>query len=216
MKGLLIKDYYMARKYTLFMAALGVLYSVLGTLEGSEGSGFLALFVFLYMGILSCTVLNLEEKSHWEQYCVMLPCTRVEMVAEKYILALIGVGIGCLLYVAVNAALIATGMSILSWDYVWIMTAIGAGMGILLPSISLPWMFRFGGAKGRIFMIITIGVIAAALGILTGASGSGEESGLAIIAGLGSRFTVVFALAALGITAVSFLISVGLYRKREL
>ena len=111
MIGLLIKDYYSIRKYGVFLLAMGVLYAGIGSVNSMHSPVLFSVFLFLYMGVLTGSVINLEEKSHWEEYAVMLPYSRNKLVAEKYVLSLLNIGVASLIYLVLNLILMAMGMN---------------------------------------------------------------------------------------------------------
>lgn len=211
MRGLLLKDYYMIRKYGLFLFALGMFYTVAGSINLSHASMFFSIFLFLYMGILTNSAMNLEEKSHWEGYAVMLPYSRAELVAEKYLFSLINIGFSAIVYGGLNLVLAGMGLNRLLMKDILIVTVLGSSIGLLLPSLSLPWMFWLGGSKGRICMIVSVGVITAIIGAVS--AGSGD-----VYAQLSAenQFAIVCGIITLVVWGLSMLISMGVYARREL
>lgn len=213
MIGLLIKDYYTIRKYGVFLLAMGVLYAGIGSVNSMHSPVLFSVFLFLYMGVLTGSVINLEEKSHWEEYAVMLPYSRNKLVAEKYVLSLLNIGVASLIYLVLNLILMAMGMNRMILEDVLYMMLIGASVGLLLPAISLPWMFWLGGTKGRICMIVSVGIIVCVLG---GFSMIGTESGAQMWMNQGWQFGIVLAAGALAVLGLSMLISMAVYARREL
>lgn len=214
MKGLLIKNYYEVRRYALIMLGMGTLFVLLGALSTEEQSVFISLFLFVYVGVLPCTALNLEEKSHWEQYTAMLPYTRTQLVLEKYLLGVINIAGASIIYVALNGILAALHVGKIDASYVMMTLTSGVSMGLLMPALSLPWMFALGGAKGRIFMLITVGAIGGTLGALVGAGST--ESIIRLLSRLGGKAYWLLLLIVAAILGLSMLISITAYRKREL
>lgn len=215
MTGLLIKDFFSIRKTAAFMILLSILYTVLGALPSGFDSSFSSAFCFLYMSVLPSTALMLEEKSHWGEYAVMLPVSRWKMVAEKYLLAVICLLLSVVIYLGCNFTSRAVGPAVISNRDLFQLTEVGLCVGMLLPSVGLPWVFALGMAKGRIFMLGTTALIAGGIGGLIGAFGE-EGSILPMLGRLGGDPALIL----LGIMAVVFclsmLLSMGLYQRRKL
>ena len=98
MKGLILKDLYMTKKY--FRNYLFIMILFLGLSFASEDN----LFVVFYPGLLATMIpvnlLAYDERSHWDMYCGTLPVTRDMVVSAKYLMELMLLG---LVYVLTGA-----------------------------------------------------------------------------------------------------------------
>ena len=86
MKGLLLKDLYMMKKYckSSFLIAIA---SIALSFVGDSN----LLFVFypcIICGMIPGTLLAYDEKSKWPQYSETMPYTKGQMVSGKYLIGL--------------------------------------------------------------------------------------------------------------------------------
>lgn len=214
MKSLLIKDFYMIRKTALIMMGLGVLYVTMGALDPTSNMQLFSMFLFLFLAILPGTLLSLEEKSHWMELAVMLPFSRGMLVREKYVIGLIHIAIASLLCSLIHAALYALGLGGLHpGQELLALIAMGAGSGLVLIAVALPWMFVLGAAKGRIFMVGSVGLMSGLSVVLLGTY---EGDMLMLMAKLGSWVPAMYVAAALMLCLLSMLISTALFRRKQI
>ena len=87
MKGLLLKDWYMMRKYCriYLVICLGFLFL---SLMDSENM-FFVFYPCLLTGIVPVNLLAYDERSRWLQYSGTLPYTRAQIVSGKYLIGLL-------------------------------------------------------------------------------------------------------------------------------
>lgn len=211
MSGLLLKDILVLRKAVKIYLAMLVFYLVLtisGAFDISMVTGFVALFIMM----LPLSSFAYDELARWDKYAAALPAGRRGVVAAKYLLVFL-LGAVAEVLIAVMAVILlllkktAPGETML--------TGLACvGVGLLINSILLPLLFKFGAEKGRLF---TMAVMAVAFLIgfggakLLGFSGQMPElpcPDLVFIAAL----LVVVALAVF----VSYRISLGIYGNKDL
>lgn len=198
MKGLIIKDLYLTKKYCRSLALFVVIFSAMQFLN-SESILF-ALMPVMVGGILPVTLMAYDEQAKWEEYMGTLPCTGADYVEGKYVIGFMGFLVTALITVIVH--LIKTGAENLG-AFIGVLGLVG-----LLPaSILLPLVFRLGVNKGRIFYYIILGGFAGLIGVK-----SGMDSGVGM-SGLGG--TWLFLPLALIVYALSCLLSVRLYNRKK-
>ena len=97
MKGLLLKDIYMAVQFyraVLLVVAVFLLLTIFG-----DGSLIFLAYPTMISGMLPITLLSYDTHFKWEQYSGTLPYTRAQLVTVKYLVGLIFSGgglLGCL------------------------------------------------------------------------------------------------------------------------
>ncbi|MBQ2895723.1 MAG: ABC-2 transporter permease [Oscillospiraceae bacterium] len=197
MKGLLLKDFYLAQKHCrsyILVAGFFLVMAVLGT-----GNLFFMFYPSIFVGMLPVTLLGYDERSGWDKYCGTLPYTKAQIVSAKYILGLI---MQVLVTVVVLAALAVRGM--LTAEIAVTLVALSS----LAASICLPFMFRYGVEKGRIAYYIMVGAIC---------GGSAFASNMIEwqIFRFSGAVSFLLPLLSLGILALSWLLSIRFYEKRE-
>ena len=201
MKALLYKDAMVLWKQMKVMLLLILVFSVLP-------SGFQNTFAVLYAALLPYSALAYDERSRWDRMAAAMPYSAREMVTEKYLFG----------WIAALGTLILTLSLRLVSQYLLRMGE-GASVEMLLMAffgslvamaVTLPLLFRFGVEKGRLAMLLLIGLVcggaAGVAGMESFASGS--------IAGSIPALLLAAALA-VAANAVSIPIAARCYAARE-
>lgn len=208
MKGLLLKDCYVSLKYykPYFLILIG--FAVMSIWAGY--SPFLISYPFMLISMMTSGLHSMDEGCKWDVYCGTMPLTKAQMVTEKYLFGLIWAVLGILIVIAsqIIRMVMAGGMA---WKELWDVLTVCLTLVFLLPSISLPFVFKFGAEKGRISQYIIIGCVCAGATLL-----SLQESGTVpqVVTTAGINGIVV--LAALALYIGSWFLSVRFYEKREI
>ena len=156
MKGLLLKDWYLTLKYGRMQLIFAVVYGVVGAVL-PETNAFVALPVML-IALLPNTIFAYDEREKWTTYVRALPVTDAQYVTGKYLYGTICLAVYFALLTAVNLAFRTEGFA-----GQFTMFFVG---GLLMPTIMMPFMFRFGTEKGRLTYLIVFGsAMAAALAL---------------------------------------------------
>ncbi len=206
MKGLLRKDLYMAAAYfRVFLVMLGV-FLVVGFFA-KDVSMFIIIYPMIIGMMLPVSLISYDERFHWSRSCDAMPCSRAQVVSTKYLLTLITV-------------LLIFGLTILGQavrlgqagrpEELAALVPLLLLLGFVGPSLLLPIVFWLGVEKGRLAYFITVGVVVAAgVGLSTDAASP-------IASGGGSLSIPVATLVCLGMFGLSWLLSIKLYKRREL
>lgn len=216
MKGLLLKDLYMSKSYCriylLISSVFMVLYaySTVSAIPGASGNLFFLLYPTVLASMVPVNLLAYESQCKWEAFASTLPCTRAQIVSEKYLVGLIFFGVMLALALTVQAVAMviaqAFSLGLLLNQSILMLLCFFASCTFILPLI-----FRFGVEKGRIFYLLVIGLlcgITAALGILTKGSFSPDWV---------FPSAMVLSLAVVMLLYIgSWLLSIRFYQKREL
>lgn len=207
MKGLLLKDFYMIGKYCRFFILMNLIFLVCSVM--GEEYMFYAFFPSILLGILPMTLIAYDERSKWSVYGNIFPYSRAQMVSVKYVIALIGVGAATLITFIVQCLRMCQNSSV-TWQEAGIIAMISGIVGMINPSILLPFIFKYGVEKGRIIYYIGLGgVSAASVMFFKGAKL------LEVLQDVeGSLFLVL--LGVIVLFALSWLLSIRIYQKKEL
>lgn len=212
MKGLLLKDLYMAAKYCRVYPIIVLVFAAASIF--SDGNIFFLFYPILMAGIIPVTLMSYDEKSRWEVYSGAFPYTRKQLVTVKYGVALLVLGCSVALIAAVQGIHLVFSAKA-DWLGYALLLAVMLPLGLFPPCILLPVMFRFGVDKGRIVFYAVIIVVCGALGAL-GALDLGTGAA-AFLSGLGSGWTIAAVLAAGALLFLgSWRLSIHFYQKREL
>ena len=209
MKGLLLKDFYMAAKYCRAYLLIGAVFIAVSFAGPESQNMFFVFYPCLLCGMIPVNLLAYDERSRWLEYSGTLPYTKAQLVSAKYLVGVIVQGVMLLAVGIAQAVRMNLAGSFRLGEYGMMMALIFA-MATITSSISLPFMFRWGVEKGRIAYYCMIGFVCAAgyLGSVFFAQGSAQTVS-------GRVMLVLFFLVGTGIYVASWLASIALYQKRE-
>ena len=145
MKGMLIKDFiYLRQQIRVYLFMIAVW---LGIAIGNRDMSFFGSVMMAFSVLIPISAIAYDERSKWDGYALTMPVTRTDLVMAKYLLAwLCGIG-GALLAAMISAFLtgdfIASMVSATSYITV----------GLFLPAVILPLVFKYGVEKGRLLMM---------------------------------------------------------------
>lgn len=206
MKGLMLKEFYVALKSCKLYVIVDVIFIAMSfVLNDRLNDSFMFLmFPMLMSGALAMSLLSLDEKFRWMKYSGALPYSPAQIVLSKYLFGFI---YQVLITLIVFLALVVWVNTIGDTELPDVMTAL-SGMftiSLTIPSVSLPFCFKFGTEKGRIFYFVFAYGLAAVFFKF-----ADKPKGHIIINYLILIATVVV------IYAISLAISIAVYGKREI
>ena len=208
MKALILKDLYMIKAHCrmfLLMTAIVLVVSLLG-----ENNMFFNLYPCMLCGMIPVTLVSYDEKFRWQSYSASLPYTRAQLVSAKYIVGLICQLTALLIVSAAHAVkMLSSG----SFDGAYFISMVQMMFiaAVVVPSFSMPFIFKFGSEKGRIAFYVAVGVMCALFLILFNIEPTEGITSLKFDGSLPAATLVGIALYAL-----SWYLSVIFYRSREL
>ena len=205
MIGLLKKDLYVADKSGRLLLILALVFSMVPSL-GAFGSTY-AMMMAIMMPLNSIAY---DERCKWDRYAAMLPYRTGQLVWSKYLLSylytLVGGGV-----IVLGAFLRGVTTGAADWKETAETSLMLAVVMLFITALGLPMLYRCGSEKGRLAMILCMGVgVGAAMGLM---GIFGELPKLPKLS-LPVMIAVVAALAA-GATWLSFRMSVHFYKKRQ-
>ena len=207
MKGLLLKDFYMAARYCRTYILIGVVFIAVSF--ASSENMFFVFYPCLLCGMIPVNLLAYDERSRWLEYSGTLPYTKAQIVSGKYLVGIIVQGAMLLAVGIAQAVRMNLAGTFRLGEFALFMTIIFA-MATITSSITLPFMFRWGVERGRIAYYCMIGFVCAA-----GYLGSVFFTGGTRLAVSQGALMVILTLAGIAVYAASWLASIALYRKRE-
>ena len=204
MKGLLLKDFYVAKK-NLRTFLIMILAFSLGSLAAKDSGNFFLCYGLVLMPGITMSLISYDERYHWDVYAGAMPLSREQMVTEKYLLHLgmVLVWLPVLLLLQHFQSVPAFGGSPLT------LLVAGLNLGLLLPGILLPIIFAVGTEKGRAgyYVVLFGGMILATVSEeLTSLTGYVPEA----VSGS------LLALLPAAVYVLSWGVAIRLYEKRNL
>ena len=204
MKGMFLKDFYVAKKNLRTFLVMILAFS-LGSLAVRDSGNFFLCYGIVMMPGITMSLISYDERYHWDTYAGAMPLNREQMVTEKYLLHLVMVlvWLPVLLVLQHFQQVPAFGGAPLT------LLVAGLNLGLLLPGILLPIIFALGTEKGRAgyYVVLFGGMILATVSEeLTSLTGYVPEA----MAG------IVLILLPAAVYVLSWRIAIRLYEKRSL
>ena len=162
MSGLLMKDLLSLKRTLLGMLGLMAIYGVVFSALMGDASSFLSSMLTVIFITVTVSSFSYDALVRWDRYALSLPVSRRDLVASKYLLAVVLAAVG-----AIAAFAMGVIMGLFHHDLVLeelgLSTVISVGGGLLIVAILLPLIFKFGVEKSRLMLI---GVVLIPLGLV--------------------------------------------------
>lgn len=210
MKGLLLKDFYMAKKYCrvhfifvllcLVMSAFGI------------NSTFFMIYSAVFISVVPVSLISYDEKSRWSIYSEAFPWSRSQIVSAKYLMVAILVG-GVLILTGLTQMIRVMRDPSLQWSNIVMDLSLLVILGAFSSSFILPVIFKWGSEKGRIAYYSVIVVVCATCGALATMN---VEWNVRFPLSWIRFIPVLMSVVGICIFAISWLLSMKFYENREL
>lgn len=215
MRGLILKDLLCLRKGLISILVVLGIYIALA-FAGAWDISFMAGFLSVVITLLPTNCFFYDAAAKWDVYARTLPVRRGAVVAARYCTAL-------LLWAAGLAALLVAGLlageleRMGDWETYARTAAVCLALPLLMNAVMLPLIYRFGAERARIVFYGVLGALVLLAWVLFTILG-GEEflERLDRSAPSPALTALVLLAAALVLLALSFLLSVRFYQKKEL
>ena len=201
MKGLMKKEFLMLWRASRAFALICVVFSAMSAVSQDN-------IIFLFMpimisGLLPSTLLSYDERCKWQEFSGALPVSRAQLVSAKYLL-----GLGCMTLILLVTLIVH--LIVRRFPPQTLLSMLGAiyGLSLFISAVSLPMMFKFGVEKGRLWYYATLVLVGGASGASAGVTTDLFRGGLPSFLWLIPVFGAV-------IYALSWLLSIRFYQKRE-
>lgn len=158
MKGLLLKDLYMMKKYCKIYLIIAIVFIAISF--ASSENLFFIFYPCLLCGMIPVNLLGYDERSRWLQYSQTMPYKKAQIVSGKYLIGL-GTQIAMLIFTGIAQAIrMSIHGTFIFREYLVLMMLLLI-MALVASSISLPFMFKLGIEKGRMAYYFMVGVVCA-------------------------------------------------------
>lgn len=208
MKGLLLKDFYLAKKYCkgyLFIAAIFLCIAWLG-----KGGMFFFLYPCLLASMLPVSLYAYDEKSRWVEYSGSLPYSRAQIVSGKYVVASLTMLFLLAAAVVMHVVRLLRGGAD---DLGEFPASLGGILFVSCLSVafSLPPIFKWGAEKGRVVYLLLVVLLCGGFATFFALA---NETELFRSLSL-NRLMLILCPIGVALYALSWVISVWLYEKRD-
>lgn len=207
MKGLLMKDFYMMKKYCRAYLLIAVVFIAVSFF--AEENLFMTFYPCLLCGMIPVNLLAYDERSHWMEFSGTLPYTKAQIVSGKYLIGLM-TQLALLVVTGVAQGIrMAMAGSFALQDFAVLMLLMLC-VSTIASSITMPFVFKLGVEKGRVAYYVMVGVVCGGIVVASSIFRGQMQSDIQANAPL-----TVVALVCIGIYALSWYLSVVFYQKRE-
>ncbi len=206
MIALLYKDLYMAWKYCRTFLLLMVVFWVVYLF--GDANAFYLLYPCALVGSIPMSLVAYDERTHWDHFAASLPFRRRQLVLGKYLTALVlGGSVTVAMALAVLGRMMREGG--IQWMSFFSIASVLVCASLAVPSLLLPFVFKFGAEKGRMAYFAVVGIACAICALII----AGEGLAIALDSGW-----MLFGLPVLclGLAVLSLWLSIRFYEKREL
>ncbi len=208
MLGLIIKDLLVCKKSLrtiLLLVAVFMVFSVT-----TDDNTFVMFITSIYFTMMVLTAFAYDAQAKWDAYGLTMPITRSETVLAKYLLGLVLSLLGAVLSLILTFGVMIYKQEAFITGQTLLMQLAMLGAALMMMSIFIPLIYRFGVEKARLVMIAVF-VLPSVLLLFFSKSGlpTPDDNVLRILATLSPFFVV-------GVVVMSYLISVRIFTKKEL
>lgn len=206
MIGLLRKDLFVADKSSRLLLVLALLFSLIPSFD-MLGSTYAMMLAFM----VPLNSIAFDEKCKWDRYAAMLPCTAGQIVWSKYLLGYIYTLLGeAIIFLSPLLRQVFTHKSV-DWAETFRMNVMLAVVMMVMMSLGLPALYRFGSEKGRLVMFLVLAVgVGTAVAVTKALIGD-----IRITLPPFPVMACIAAAAVIAVTYLSFRMSMWFYRKRQ-
>lgn len=152
MRALLMKDFLMLSKQIKMMVAIFALFIIISFITNM--TMVLVIFSLIFASLQLTTAFTFDEMSKWDKYANTLPVDRKTIVQSKYVLGLILIASGIMIFTPV--VLLSDGVTRqLSFFDIFQTIVIVLSIALFYISLTIPLFIKFGTQRAR-FIIFAI------------------------------------------------------------
>ena len=208
MKGLLLKDWYMVKKYYKSYLFVCICFIILSLM--SKENMFFIFYPCFLCGMIPVGLLGYDERSRFTEYAGTLPYTKSQIVSAKYLIGLFAQ------MAMVISICIAQGINMsIAHEFVLeeflVLVMLLLIVTTIASSLTLPFVFKLGVEKGRAAYYITIGVMCAGSIVASNLLSNGMQAEINL-----NAILPMICFVGIGIYALSWHLSIVFYKKREI
>lgn len=216
MTGLILKDILILRKTLRSYLLILVVYAAVA-FSGFWSGSFVGSFIMVMVAMLPMNVFAYDKQCNWDVYGLALPVGRTRTVAARYACVLLLCLASAAFSAVMGMALSLMGRMEESMAEYLVTCAVVLIVGMMINSVMLPLLYKFGSERARIMFYGVLGVI-----VLLGVIFFGPLGGIDWLETLGTptmeqvaAVPVIAAIASLVLLAASFLLSRHFYGSKD-
>ena len=169
MMGLIKKDVYLSLSMLKSYVVVATVFALL-TMTGIYDISFFVTYLSVMCIMIPVNLFAYDEQARWDKYAAALPAGRAGMVKARYLFTIL-ICFGTLVFALLLQLIVAlfTGVQGQERTDLLLSGLLPTAYGIFMNAVLLPLLFKFGSQKGRIYLILALGVgVGVIFGGLTG------------------------------------------------
>lgn len=169
MMGLIKKDVYLSLSMLKSYVVVAAVFALL-TMAGIYDISFFVTYLSVMCIMIPVNLFAYDEQARWDKYAAALPAGRAGMVKARYLFTIL-ICFGTLVFALLLQLIVAlfTGVQGQERTDLLLSGLLPTAYGIFMNAVLLPLLFKFGSQKGRIYLILALGVgVGVIFGGLTG------------------------------------------------
>ena len=207
MLGLVIKDFYITKKYMKTIFMIVIFYSVFCTIYSNMP--FLAGMIILSFSMIVLTTIAYDDAVKWDKYALSMPVSRKNIVFAKYVSTAIYTLSGSIITLVLTIIIQLIKKAQVTNEDLFTILAIST-IGFVLVSVLLPLVYKFGLEKARLLLVLVFAIPFAVVLIA-------KSMNIAVPSERSIYNILIFSpFVALIIFVLSFYISSKIYENKEL
>lgn len=163
MTSLILKDLLNLRSYTKTIIIIILFYGFIN--YSMDDASFLAGMVILLFTMVPISSFTYDQQAKWDVFGQSLPVTRKEIVLSKYILSGIFLLVGFFISVLMSVMISMVKLSTIDWELIFTTNSSIVVVALVLLSILIPLIYKFGVEKSR-FLIMAIILVPIVIAII--------------------------------------------------
>ena len=167
--GLIKKDVYLSLSMLKSYVVVAAVFALL-TMTGIYDISFFVTYLSVMCIMIPVNLFAYDEQARWDKYAAALPAGRAGMVKARYLFTIL-ICFGTLVFALLLQLIVAlfTGVQGQERTDLLLSGLLPTAYGIFMNAVLLPLLFKFGSQKGRIYLILALGVgVGVIFGGLTG------------------------------------------------
>lgn len=222
-KGLIKKDLFNLISYKRTLMIMAFMILVFSIFSPSIIT-YMPIIIVTILGMCMLATFSYDELSKSDKYILAMPISKKEIVAEKYILAIISLIVSGIIGFFITILIIAVNNYLAPGNYINIdynnllITSISGIFGVaLIQLIQIPSIYKWGAEKGRIQMFILVFaliVIIAGVGFLIMKSGLNID--IEMLKDIINKYgLIILAVLMIAMYYISYKVSYKIYKNKE-
>ena len=210
MTGLVKKDLYLSLSMLKSYVLVAVVFALL-TLTGIYDISFFVTYLSVMCIMIPVNLFAYDEQARWDKYAAALPSGRAGVVKARYLFTIL-ICLGSLLFALLLQLIVAlfTGARGQARTDLLLSGLLPTAYGCFMNAVLLPLLFKFGSQKGRIYLLLALGV---GVGVIFGGLTGLKEMGISL-----SELTLpLFVLPVVGLLTLipSYFISRPIFSQKD-